>query len=212
MTWVPGHSVKESFDHTTARGIGVVSAKLHDHASSYVAPDIPQGIVSNRVLYFGDTSLLPNYQSNYGSMFVEAIDRVQKHLDALWLSPPHRAHLIHGDLGPNNVLRWRTRLTPIDFQDLQYGFDVQDAAITVADLRRFYGDESLIETFVAGYTSVRPWPLIDPTLEHALAAARRLGFVNLGLILRRPGLSEFIDRHSAYVAEWMGLSPRATVI
>jgi Ser/Thr protein kinase RdoA (MazF antagonist) len=212
MSWVPGHQVKESFDHTTARGTGVVLATLHDHASSYDAPEIPQGIISNRVVYFGDTSLLPTYQSTYGSMFVEAIDRVQTHLDALWLSPPHTPHLFHGDFGPNNVLRWRTRLTPIDFQDLQFGFDVQDVAITVSDVRRLYGDESLIEAIVAGYASVRPWPLNDPTLEQALAAARRLGFVNLGLILQRPGLPEFIARHAAYVAEWMGLSPRATLI
>jgi Ser/Thr protein kinase RdoA (MazF antagonist) len=212
MSWVPGHTVRESFDHTTARGMGVVLATLHDHAASYRAPEIPPGIVANRVLYFGDTSLLPNYQSTYGSMFVDAIERVQAHLDALWSSPPHPPHLLHGDFGPQNVMRWRTRLTPIDFQDLQFGFDVQDVAITVNDLRRLYDDESLIEAFVAGYTSVRPWPLQDPSLERALGAARRLGFVNLGLILRRPGLPEFIARHAAAVAEWMGLSPQATLI
>ena len=134
-------------------------------------------------------------------MFVEAIDRVQAHLDTLWAAPPHPPHLLHGDLGPQNLMRWRTRLTPIDFQDLQFGFDLQDVAITVADLRRVYADESLIDALIEGYRSVRPWPLNDQALERALGAARSLNVINLGLNLRRPGLAEFVERHSALVAD-----------
>jgi hypothetical protein len=45
------------------------------------------------------------------------------------------------------------------------------------------------------------------------AAARSLNVIYLGLNPRRPGLPEFIDRHSALVAEWMtGLAQPATVI
>jgi Ser/Thr protein kinase RdoA (MazF antagonist) len=117
-------------------------------------------------------------------MFADAIDRVQAHLDALWKSPPHRPHLLHGDFGAQNVMRHRSVLTPIDFQDLQFGFDVQDAAITIADLRRQFGDDELVAKYVAAYTSVRPWPLNDRPLEQALAAARRLTFINLALDLR----------------------------
>jgi Ser/Thr protein kinase RdoA (MazF antagonist) len=213
MTWVPGRIVRASLGHSTAWRMGVIQATLHDQAASYSPPEVPAGITADQVVYFGDSSLLPGYESTYGSMFVEAIDRVQAHLDALWTTPPHRPHLLHGDLGPQNVMRWRTRLSPIDFQDLQFGFDLQDVAITVADLRRVYADESLIDALVQGYRSVRPWPLNDEPLEQALAAGRSLNVINLGLNLRRPGLPEFIERHSALVAEWMtGLASKPTLI
>ena len=213
MTWVQGRVVRHYFDHSIARRMGTIQAILHEHAAAYSPPEIPIGIMAKRVVYFGNTSLLPSYESAYGSMFVEAIDRLQAHLDALWATPPHLPHLLHGDFGPQNVMRHRSTLTPIDFQDLQFGFDLQDAAITVADLRRVYHDESLIEALAAGYRSVRPWPLIDESLAQALAAGRSLNVINLGLNLRRPGLTEFIDRHAALVAEWMtGLELKSTVI
>ena len=213
MSWVRGRVVRPHFDHSIARRMGAIQARLHDQAAAYIPPEIPAGIIAKRVVYFGNTSLLSSYESAHGSMFVEAIDRVQAHLDALWKAPPHRPHLLHGDIGPQNVMRDHSVLTPIDFQDLQFGFDLQDVAITVADLRRVFHDESLIESLAAGYRSVRPWPLTDESLEHALAAARSLNVLNLGLNLRRPGLPEFIDRHSALVSEWMtGLAQQPTVI
>ena len=212
MTWIRGRTVHECFDHATSQRMGVQLANIHEQAASYRPLDVPAGIHADRVVHFADTSRLGEYESEYGSMFVEAIDRAQRHLDALWAAPPHRPHLLHGDFGPQNVMRWRTQLAAIDFQDLQFGFDVQDVGITVADLRRQYADESLVETFVEGYRSVRPWPLTDQSLEQALDAARSLNVINIGLNLRRPGLHEFIERHAQRVAGWMGLSPRATLI
>ncbi|MEP7203006.1 MAG: phosphotransferase [Ilumatobacteraceae bacterium] len=203
MSWVPGHTMRDEFNHELAAAMGVVQAILHEQASSYAPRDVPSGVVANRVVYFSDTSKLRGYESQYGSMFVEAIDRVQAHLDSLWSTRPHRPHLLHGDFGPQNIMRWRTRLSPIDFQDLQFGFDLQDIAITVADLRRVYADESLIDALKQGYGSVRPWPLDNEPLARALAAGRSLNVINLGLNLRRPGLPGFVVRHATLVAEWM---------
>jgi Ser/Thr protein kinase RdoA (MazF antagonist) len=212
MTWVRGRPARDRFDVSVARQLGIVRATLHEQASTYRSPHAPTGIVANRVIYFADTSVLSSYESAHGALFREATDRAQRHLDALWNTPPHPPHLIHGDLGPNNVMRWRNRLTPIDFQDLQFGFDVQDVGTTVADLRRHY-DASLIDEFVAGYRAVRPWPLSDKPLADALAAARSLTFINLGVNLRRPGLADHIDRHAKLITQWMtGLSTRVPLI
>ncbi len=212
MTWVSGRTVRERFDHVTSQRMGVLLANIHDHTATYPPPVVPPGIRADRVVSFSDTTRLGGYESNYGSMFVEAVDRVQRQIDALWAAPPHRPHLLHGDFGPQNVMRWRAQLAAIDFQDLQFGFDVQDVGITTADLRRQYADESLVEAFVKGYRSVRPWPLTDRSLAQALDAGRSLNVINLGLNLRRPGLELFIDRHAQRVAGWMGLSPRASLI
>jgi Ser/Thr protein kinase RdoA (MazF antagonist) len=104
-------------------------------------------------VYFHDENRVVTYESSYGSLFVEAIDRVQRRLDALWQSPPGRPQLLHGDFGPNNVLESRRHLTVVDFQHLQYGFDLQDVAICMADLRR--RAPAMIEPFRASAASGR---------------------------------------------------------
>jgi hypothetical protein len=71
----------------------------------------------------------------------------------------------------------------------------------------------LIDEFIAGYRAVRRWPLSDKPLADALATARSLTFINLGVNLRRPGLADHIDRHAKLITQWMtGLSPRAPLI
>ncbi len=63
-------------------------------------------------------------------MCADAVVRVQETLDELWAAPPHDPHLLHGDLGWNNVLRTSAGLVPLDFQDLRWGFAAQDLAIS----------------------------------------------------------------------------------
>jgi Ser/Thr protein kinase RdoA (MazF antagonist) len=96
--------------------------------------------------------------------------------------------------------------TTIDFQDLQFGFDVQDVGLTVSDLRRNDVDPTVIDAFRRGYSSIRPWPTSDEQLLAALSAARSLNMLNLGLNLQRPGFTEFFDRHTKLIRRWMATS------
>ncbi|MEE9413807.1 MAG: hypothetical protein V3V01_00900, partial [Acidimicrobiales bacterium] len=93
---------------------------------------------------------------------------------------------------------------PIDFQDLQFGFDLQDVALTSADLNRNYPE--MLAPFQSGYASVRGLPELSPELERALAAARSLNLMNLGLHLRRPGIAQYLGGHANRVASWMNSS------
>ena len=159
----------------------------------------------NRVVYFGDTRIAAEVRIRLW-LDVRRGDRQGADAPRRSLAMRHHIapHLLHGDFGPQNVMRHRVVLTPIDFQDLQFGFDLQDVAITVADLRRVFHDESLIDVPHRRIPNRCAMAADDePLLEQALAAARSLNVINLGLNLRRPGLPEFIDRHSALVAEWM---------
>jgi Ser/Thr protein kinase RdoA (MazF antagonist) len=202
FSWVRGRRLLERLDAASMVAAGRLMAGLHEHAASLAVPvPIPPGVVADRVVYFEDPSLIFGYRSPHGDLFVEAIARVQEHIDRLWAEPPHRPHLLHGDFGPQNVLRWRDEVRPIDFQDLLFGFDVQDLGITVTDLEQ--RSPELIEPFRLGYAQVRPWPAIEPELQAAFAAARSLNVMNLGLNLRRPGVADFLDEHSRRVLEWM---------
>jgi hypothetical protein len=40
-------------------------------------------------------------------------------------------------------------------------------------------------------------------MVNELVGARHLSVLNLGYNLRRPGLDEFIDRHAAWLRNWM---------
>ena len=204
FSWVPGRPVRDRLTVEAIEQIGRMLAGLHDHAATW-RPEvaIPHGVVADRVVYFLDDSLLAGYASSYGNLFREAIDSVQQLIDELWRRPPHAAHLLHGDFGPQNVMRYRSTLTAIDFQDLQFGFDVQDVGLTISDLRRTYADESLVDALRQGYSSVRRWPADDEQLLSALAAARSLNMMNLGLNLRRSGFTEFFDRHAEIIRRWM---------
>ena len=204
FSWVAGRPVRDRLTVDAIVQIGRMLAALHEHAATW-QPEvaIPHGVVANRVVYFLDDSLLAGYTSSYGNLFREAIDSVQQVIDELWRRPPHAAHLLHGDFGPQNVMRYRSTLTAIDFQDLQFGFDVQDVGLTISDLRRAYADEPLVDALRQGYSSIRRWPADDEQLLGALAAARSLNMLNLGLNLRRSGFNEFFDRHAGIIRRWV---------
>lgn len=204
FTWVSGRPVRDRLTIDAMDRIGRMLAQLHDHAANW-QPSIatPRGVVADRVVYFLDDTLLASHESSYGTLFHEAIDRAQRVIDELWHRPPHAPHLLHGDFGPHNVMRHRSTLTAIDFQDLQFGFDVQDLGLTISDLRRTYADETLVDALRHGYGSVRSWPSCDEHMMSALSAARSLNMMNLGLNLRRSGFSEFFDRHAQLIHRWM---------
>ena len=202
FTWVDGRPLRERLTPERMRAAGRLLAEIHDQAARYQAPSpIPRALYANRVVYFHEENRLLTYESDYGSLLVEAIDRVQEHLNRLWRDPPHEPHLLHGDFGLGNVLASRSRLSAIDFQDLQYGFDLQDVAITLADLRR--SAPEMIEPVRSGYAEVRRWPDLTPDLDAALTAARSLNIMNLGLHLQRSGFAQRFDEHATRVAEWM---------
>jgi Ser/Thr protein kinase RdoA (MazF antagonist) len=204
FTWATGRPVRDRLDTESMIALGEMLAALHDHASGWKPDlDVPNGVVANRVVSFLDDTLLAAHDSVQGNLYREAIDRAQRAIDELWLHPPHAPHLLHGDFGPHNVLRHRTAFTTIDFQDLQFGFDVQDVGLTVSDLRRNDVDPALIDALRQGYSSIRTWPPSDEQLLAALSAARSLNMLNLGLNLRRWGFTEFFDRHTKLIRRWM---------
>ncbi|MGZ4791896.1 MAG: phosphotransferase enzyme family protein [Ilumatobacteraceae bacterium] len=204
FTWVSGRPMRDEVSLDVMESVGRMMAEVHDHAAHWQPEvEVPAGVVADRVVYFLDDTLLGTYESSYGNLFREAIDRAQRVIDTLWLHPPHAPHLLHGDFGPHNIMRYRSKLTAIDFQDLRFGFDVQDVGVTVSDLGRRYADSTLVDALRRGYSLVRSWPAGDEQLIQALSAARSLNMLNLGLNLRRSRFAEFFDRHAELIGRWM---------
>lgn len=105
--------------------------------------------------------------------------------------------MLHGDLTLNNVVRGRARIAVVDFQDITWGHDEQDVAVSLFGIARDDHAGELARAFRHGYESLRTWPDLDEGLLANLWLARRLQMVNLALTMRRPGLDEYVERHAA---------------
>lgn len=212
FTWVRGRPVPDDVDAADASAIGALLAELHRHAAvlakrgegpmtaSVMTPAMADSIRDDRVVTFGDEAAVATH-GPYGALLGEAIDRGRTFLAELW-AVSGRPHLLHGDYGPSNVLRWRRRLTPIDLQDLQLGHAVQDVGLTIADLLDDDVDPSVVAAFRRGYEQADGIAISDREIE-AFAALRSLSMIGFCLASPRPGLDETIEQSVATVRRWM---------
>jgi Ser/Thr protein kinase RdoA (MazF antagonist) len=201
--WIAGHVIGDRMTSGRARRLGGLSARLHEHAAHRTSTppiDVPVG---DRVLYWVLPSRLHELTPAYGSMIQDALDRAQGCIDGLWRDRPGTPHLLHGDLNPSNVIVAGDRTLALDFQDLFWGFEQQDLAITINVLRLYPGPAPLLDAFRQGYEEVRPWPEMSDAELDALIACRWIQQLNLGLHVRRPGLDAFVARHGARIRAWM---------
>ena len=206
--WVAGRSLRTRMTGPRAAALGRLSARLHHDGSGWSPPGAADVLRADRVLYWQvpDRLAAAGSRFGFGTLFTDALARAQAVVDSLWQSPPHSPHLVHGDLTPHNVIvAPRTGLVPIDFQDMVWGFEVQDLAFTVSALRRWPDGDRLIDAFRAGYGECRAWPDVSPALFDSLVAAR--GLQQLNLTLNLAGINEldsYVASHAEWVRAWMG--------
>ena len=199
--WVEGVPLGENMNLDAAREMGRLAAQLAESSPTVDQPTKPP-LIADRVLYWQIENRLPQLVAHW-SLLDEALECAQQVLDDVWGRRPYSPQLIHGDLTPHNVLVSDGRLVPIDFQDLVWGYDVQDLAISLSSLARFDEADALREQFRSGYEDIRAWPDLDDATLAGLVAGRWLHQLNLTLTLRRPGVSRHIDRALELIAEWM---------
>lgn len=204
LEWTDGRRIARPVSVETARQFGHLAARLHAVLREVGVPDLPGALDGRRVLLFDAPDRLDELVSPYGTMFRDAAHRAQAVIDALWAESGSVPMIVHGDLGPSNVVRSSGgALIPIDFQDVFIGLLEQDLAISLASLERMDPQGTLRSAFKSGYSSVGRWSLTDAAVERDLIAGRRLVFVNLALNLRRPGWEALVERHAFAVKTWM---------
>lgn len=200
--WVAGGPLGRRLTPNRVAATGRLSAQLHEHARGR-GGNRPPILVADRAIYFPVPDRLAALP--HGDVFTAARDRTQTVFDSLWGQPPHPPMLLHGDLNPNNVMVSGRSVVAIDFQDVTWGFDVQDLAITTAALRREPGGGELVEALRGGYETVREWPRVSAHVMHGLEAARNLQLLNMTANFRyRDGAPpEYIERHLAMARRWL---------
>lgn len=190
--WMPGRPLSAQITPERYRLLGATAAAMHDHAARFVPPPGFTPLVWDRVFYYPHEPVV--WREQRLRRYVTAprrtvIDEVVARADTE-LARLHRARpiVIHGDLHPDNVHVSRGRLIVFDFEDVMWGFPVQDIAITLFYERERADYPALCAAFEAGYCTRRPWPVeYDGQLE-LLMAARTAMFINYVLRTERdPG-------------------------
>jgi Ser/Thr protein kinase RdoA (MazF antagonist) len=202
FSWVPGTDLAEHITPANMAKLGELMARLHQHALTYQPPPGVDLLCFDRVFPFPEPVLLFEqpfahlFPPERRSIFQESIDWVQAAIDRLKASgEPMR--ILHNDLHQWNVRIWRGRLSPIDFEDLMWGWPVQDIATTLY----YHLDDAFFARQVAfqeGYTRILPWPERCPGEIGIFLAAQAMMLANF--ILTDPNPSwriqapEFVAR------------------
>ena len=186
--WVPGTNLADHLTPENVSRLGELSARLHAHAATFQPPAGFTTLRFDKVFPFPEPVIL--FQDEHRHLFPperraiyeQAIAWAQEAIDRLRAGgEPMR--VIHGDLHQWNVRVYRGILSPIDFEDLMWGWPVQDIATTLYDLLG-PGFQELRAAFRRGYTGHSPWPERYPGEIDAFIAARGVGLVNF--ILQDP--------------------------
>ncbi|MCJ7433869.1 MAG: phosphotransferase [Anaerolineales bacterium] len=193
FSWVPGTDLADHLTPVNISLLGELSAQLHLHARTYQPPGGLSLLKFDRVFPFPEPVIL--FEERFSTfipaarrvVFQRAIDWVQASIDRLKTSG-ESMRLLHGDLHQWNIRYSRGCLSPIDFEDLMWGWPVQDIATTL-----YYSvdaDDYLDRraAFEVGYQRVNPWPEHVPGEIDSFIAARGLGMANF--VIHNPELIE----------------------
>ncbi len=186
FSWVPGTDLARHITTGNIAKLGELMAKLHVHSFGFRPPPGLSLLSFDRVFPFPEPVVL--FEQRYASLFStelrqiyeQSADWAQQAVDRL-IASEEPMRILHGDLHQWNVRIYRGVLSPIDFEDLMWGWPVQDIATTLYDLLRLDEYQALRSAFLQGYAQVSPWPERYPGEVDAFMAARALGLANFVL-------------------------------
>lgn len=203
FSWVPGTNLSDHISPLSLVKLGELMARLHIHARNYTPPPGLDLLCFDRVFAFPEPILLfeEKYVITYTQeqlfIFQKAFNWAQQAIDHLEASgEPMR--ILHGDLHQWNVRQAHGVLSPIDFEDLMWGWPVQDIATTLYYFIDMQNYSEMRAAFKDGYTRHECWPERYSGEIEAFIVARGLGMANY--VLNNPGCvpgftpAEFLKR------------------
>jgi Ser/Thr protein kinase RdoA (MazF antagonist) len=209
FSWLPGSDLADRFTPENAYRFGAFSALLHDHAASFTPPPGFRVRTLDRVFPYTDSSfpfvepvvlfdaanqdLLPPQRRQ---VFQRATARVQAALDELYADETG-LRVTHNDLHQWNVKVHRGKLYGFDFEDLAWGYPVQDVATTLYYIEGLDHKDELIEAFRRGYTSHSEWPERHPGQIATFMRGRNLMLVNYVLCAQDLDYRQMAPRYLA---------------
>ncbi len=187
--WVPGPMLADRLIPENVARHGDLAARLHAHGERFAPPEGFRIRTYRTVFPYSDPDL-PNPEPivlfdrcppelmppDRISVFRAAHDRIQGEIDRV--HDRREPQVIHNDLHVWNVKLDRSRTVALDFEDLLWGYPVQDLATTLYYYRYRPDHEALFAAFRHGYEAVRPWPEDRAGQIEALIAGRGVLLAN----------------------------------
>lgn len=163
FTWVPGRDLEDALTPETFGASGELMARLHEQAASFEPP--PGFDISRADTIFNprdEVVLLDEEHRNLldakgWALYEEAVRRVEASIEELWAEPQGR-RVLHFDLHLWNVKVLRKKVFPIDFEDLTWGYPVQDVGLTLYYVETRPDYRALRAAFEEGYGRRLEWP------------------------------------------------------
>jgi len=158
--WISGKLLGSSLTRRSVRQAGEFMARLHQHAESFL---LPQGALRPHVDW-NELGSWPNWgKDNIVRLSKEDYDLCQQTAKTLLVEMRKLVTktdygLIHGDLHPWNYVVHGDRIGGIDFDDSWHAPFVYDIATPFFFWVDHKNHEDLRDTFLNGYTAVRPLP------------------------------------------------------
>jgi len=182
FSWLPGKVVGDKATPENYFKLGQASAQLHLHAKTFKSPHPKKIRIHNNPLPFRDENVLfdPAYQKWFTAKQRKIIEQAMLHTQAAidYLYRKRGRRIIHNDLHHWNAMLHEGKVAPFDFEDLMWGYPVQDVATTMFHVQYADTFSDLLESFRQGYETITTWPeRYDGEINHYMAA-RRLMFIN----------------------------------
>jgi len=181
-SWVLGRQLKDETSIRSYYYLGISSATLHNVSASF-RPGSEFSILTNNKVYYWDketilsrkeSKLLPKHRQD---IFIKATQIAQKAIGKKWKSGK-KPIVIHNDLHPCNIKLRGDRLSIFDFEDVTWGYDVQDIGTAMYHIRFREDYCDLLKAFKKGYEQVQKWPIENDEQLDSFIMARLLMFAN----------------------------------
>jgi len=198
FSWVPGVDLAERLSPENMFALGKFSAHLHNHAKDFKPPEGFRVRKLEKVFPYSNPDFQhvepivifdERYQNHFSEERLEtyhlATERVQQALDKLFANPSG-IRVTHNDLHQWNVKVYRGKLFALDFEDLAWGYPVQDIATTFFYIQSHKHREQLTSAYKRGYTDVNDWPETYPGENETYMVGRSIMLANYLLCSKNP--------------------------
>jgi Ser/Thr protein kinase RdoA (MazF antagonist) len=188
--WVPGIDLAQRLSAENVSKLGELGAHLHNHAQAFVPPQGFRIRTLDKVfpyadLAFADVEPVVIFQDRYRHLFPparrviyeRAVEQAQETLDKLY-ADGQKPRVIHNDLHQWNVRVYHGQIFALDFEDLAWGYPVQDIATTLYYFQGLAQRQELVDAYKQGYTKHGEWPEEYPGQIETLIVGRGVMLVN----------------------------------
>lgn len=217
FSWVPGKDLAEQICPENLYRLGQFTAQLHVHGRKFAIGNRVKVRRLDKVFPYSD----PNFPIEPIVLFDERhqdlispelrsclkkiTEYLQDEFDKLFHTPAGLG-LIHNDMHQWNIKVYRGKIYLLDFEDMMWGYPVQEIANTFYYLARYEEAKELKDAYMRGYCTLGLWPA-DDHIETFIASRY---FMLANYLLASDDLEDrdyaprYINQMEAYLNKFIG--------